>query len=180
MPHSLLYSIARVSGLGAITVLIAVSFAGAETPSTYKDPAEYCKAVGTIDAPDSRYTGPKTPDWMTTVFYTPDQIAEQKSAGVDPTTAVVWRCAEGAVLVCVQANSPHCGKADTNKTPTQAMNDFCAKSPNTEIIPLSVIGHENPMIYQWGCRGKEPFIIQQILQVDAQGYPAGLWQQVTP
>lgn len=80
MPHSLLYSIARVSGLGAITVLIAVSFAGAETPSTYKDPAEYCKAVGTIDAPDSRYTGPKTPDWMTTVFYTPDQIAEQKSA----------------------------------------------------------------------------------------------------
>ncbi len=29
------------------------------TQATYSDPFAYCAAVGTIDAPDARYTGPK-------------------------------------------------------------------------------------------------------------------------
>src|SRR5271170_4791115 len=31
---------------------------------TFGDPISYCRAVGTIDKPDSRYTGPKLPAWM--------------------------------------------------------------------------------------------------------------------
>ena len=47
-------------------------------------------------------------------------------------------------------------------------------------IPLYVIGHETPMIYDWGCHGKEPIIKSQVFRVDAQVYPAELWQTVTP
>jgi hypothetical protein len=112
--------------------------------------------------------------------YPAEAIAAQKKAGVDPARAIVWRCANGAVLICVQGNSPHCGKANTDKSPTKAMQDFCNETPNAEVIPLSVIGHENPMIYDWSCHGKTPKPGRQIFKVDAQGYPVELWEKVSP
>ena len=93
--------------------------------------------------------------------------------------AIVWRCASGTVLICVQGNAPQCGKASTSKTPTKAMQDYCTETPNADVIPLYVMGHETPMIYDWGCHGKEPIIKSQVFKVDAQGYPAELWQTVT-
>src|ERR671918_1505994 len=35
---------------------------GSGQPATFTDPFAYCAAVGTIDAPDSRYTGPNVPE----------------------------------------------------------------------------------------------------------------------
>jgi hypothetical protein len=116
---------------------------------------------------------------MVAKAYPPDAIKAQKDGGMDPKRSIVWRCASGTVLICVQGNAPQCGKASTSKTPTKAMQEFCAETPNSEVIPLYVIGHENPMIYDWGCRGKEPTIKSQVFKVDAQGYPAELWQTVT-
>ena len=80
----------------------------------------------------------------------------------------------------MQGNSPICGKANQDKTPTKAMADFCASSPNAEVIPLSVIGHENPMIYDWTCEGTKPTIARQIFTVDAQGFPVELWKATAP
>ena len=45
-------------------VLLAFAPVFAQTAQTYSDPVPYCKAVGTIDKPDARYTGPKLPAWM--------------------------------------------------------------------------------------------------------------------
>jgi hypothetical protein len=33
--------------------------------ATFTDPSTYCAVLGTIDAPDSRYTGPKVPEAVT-------------------------------------------------------------------------------------------------------------------
>jgi hypothetical protein len=44
------------------------------------------------------------------------------------------------------------------------MREFCAGQPNAEVIPLVVIGHENPMIYDWTCKGKEPAVTRQNLR----------------
>ena len=85
----------------------------------------------------------------------------------------------GKIWACVQGNSPICGKANQEKTPTKAMREFCAGQPNAEVIPLSVIGHENPMIYDW-LQGQEPAIAQQIFTVDARGFPADLWKEIAP
>ena len=43
-----------------------------------------------------------------------------------------------------------------------------------------MIGHENPMIYDWTCKGKQPTITKQIFTVDVQGFPADLWKAITP
>ena len=162
-----------------MAALLTLSAAQAETPSGPGDPTAYCKSVGTIDAPDSKYKGPAAPDWMVAAVYPPDAIKAQKSAGMDPSKSIVWRCAAGAVLVCVQGNSPQCGKASKSRVPSAAMRGFCSETPNAEVIPLSVIGHENPMIFEWVCHGKEPGIKRQIFKVDAQGFPAELWQAVS-
>ena len=66
------------------------------------------------------------------------------------------------------------------KTPTKAMREFCAGQPNAEVIPLVVIGHDHPMIYDWTCKGKQPTVAQQIFTVDARGFPAELWKAIAP
>jgi hypothetical protein len=170
---------ARGLTLASVAALLAAAPAMAETPAAPGDPIAYCKAAGTIDAPDASYKGPAVPDWMVAAVYTPAELKAQKSGGKDPRRAIVWRCAAGAVLVCVQGNSPHCGKASTSRAPTPAMREFCTATPNAEVIPLAVIGHENPMIFEWACHGKEPAITSQVFKLDAQGFPVELWEKVT-
>jgi hypothetical protein len=46
---------------GIITSAVS-SAPGSGQPATFTDPFAYCAALGTIDAPDSRYTGPKVPE----------------------------------------------------------------------------------------------------------------------
>ena len=167
----------RLLLVSLISVLV-VSQARADTQFT--DAVAYCAAVGNIDAPDARYTGAKVPDWMVTALYTKDEIKAQKKSKVDPARAVVWRCMGGKVWGCVQGNAPICGKANREMKPTAAMREFCASQPNADVIPLSVIGHENPMIFDWSCRGKKPAIARQIFSVDARGFPSELWKEIAP
>ena len=136
------------------------------------DPASYCQAAGNVDLPDARYTGPAVPDWMVAALYSTEELKAQKASKVDPARAVVWRCMQG--------NSPICGKANQEMRPSKAMGEFCADQPGAEVIPLSVIGHENPMIYDWSCKGKKPAIARQIFTVDARGFPAELWKEIAP
>jgi hypothetical protein len=165
------------AALGSIYLGVTIAHA-ADKPFT--DALAYCHAVGNADAPDARYTGAPVPDWMVAALYSKDEIAAQKKAKVDPARAVVWRCMGGKVFGCVQGNSPICGKANQEMTPTMAMREFCAGQPNAEVIPLSVIGHENPMIYDWQCKGTKPAIARQIFTVDARGFPSELWQEIAP
>jgi len=120
------------------------------------------------------YTGPEVPDWMLTALYDPEEIAAQKAAGADVRRSVVWRCMQGQVFGCVQTNSPICGKANVRHKPTTAMVEFCASQPNASVIPLSVISHENPMVFEWTCRGKRPTSTRRIFNVDSRGFPGGL------
>jgi hypothetical protein len=164
-------------GLSAGLLLLAPAYA---TNTPLAEPGPYCQTVGNIDAPDARYTGPKVPDWMIAALYSNDEIKAQKKSKVDPARAVVWRCMGGKVWGCVQGNAPICGKANQEMKPTAAMREFCSGQPNAEVIPLVVIGHENPMIYDWTCKGKKPAIARQIFTVDAQGFPVELWKEIAP
>jgi len=94
--------------LVSTAALLGLSLARAETGAALTDPVAYCQSVGTIDAPDAKYKGPAVPDWMVAKAYPPEAIKARKSAGMDPAKTIVWRCASGAVLMCVQGNSPQC------------------------------------------------------------------------
>jgi hypothetical protein len=165
---------------GSLLTVLALGWCPLAAQAADAEAPAYCKAVGNIDAPDAKYSGPKIPDWMVAALYSPDEIKAQTEAGIDPARAIVWRCMGGKIWACVQGNAPICGKANQDKTPTKAMGAFCAGQPNADIIPLSVIGHENPMIYDWTCKGKLPTITKQIFTVDARGFPVELWKEIAP
>jgi hypothetical protein len=44
------------------TISAVSSPPGSSQPATFSNPFAYCTALGTIDAPDSRYSGPKVPE----------------------------------------------------------------------------------------------------------------------
>jgi hypothetical protein len=144
---------------------------------TYTDPFAYCSAVGTIDAPDSRYTG----DPVSLIIIQ----GYLKAAGVENNgeplqilqKSTIWRCMNKAVYVCnFGANLPCDSKADTDKNPTQPMQDFCKANPTADFIPMSVTGHTT--IYSWGCVNDTPKLLEQLDQPDAAGYLSRIWYRL--
>jgi hypothetical protein len=101
---------------------------------TFADPFAYCAAVGTIDAPDARYTGARMPESIARGL----KQALGAPAGAPLTPFLehsFWRCMDGQVYACtVGANIPCQEKADTSGTPTAAMADFCRSRPGQDVI----------------------------------------------
>jgi hypothetical protein len=151
--------------LSVIAMMLATSAAFAQT---FTDPVPYCKAVGTINKPDARYTGPKLPDWM----------AEKLNLKPSQGKMMEWRCANGEVLACLYgANIPCASKANTSRKPTQAIIDYCRQNPDSQFVPMVVTGHESTV--SWACHGPRPAMISSA-EVDAQGYATTYWQKVSP
>jgi len=149
------------------------------TQESFSDPFAYCDAVGQIDAPDARYTGPRMSDALYNDYL---QAAGLDASNNDPETfkqMTVWRCMNHQVYACnFGANIPCDSKANADKTPTQAMIDYCQSNQGSDFIPMAVTGHE--VIYSWHCVKDRPEILSQIDTVDAAGYQSGFWQRVEP
>jgi hypothetical protein len=167
--------------LGACSASPTPTSAPSEVPAqeTYSDPFAYCAAVGQIDTPDARYTGPLMSDSLFKDYL--------KAAGLDPSTnypdafkqMTTWRCMDSKVYACnFGANIPCDSKANTDKTPTQAMIDYCTQSPDSDFIPASVTGHT--VIYSWHCKKDVPEILDQVFTVDAAGYQSSFWVALEP
>jgi hypothetical protein len=154
--------------LFAVPVLLAFSPVLAQTARTYANPIPYCKAVGTIDKPDARYTGPKLPAWM----------AGKLNMQPDQGELMEWRCANGAVLACQYgANIPCDSKAMASKEPTQAIIDYCRQNADSQFVPMYVTGHDTSV--SWACHGSRPVVIHSA-EVDQQGYQKDYWHKVSP
>ncbi|MFN2290158.1 MAG: DUF333 domain-containing protein [Anaerolineae bacterium] len=146
-------------------------------PETYSDPFAYCAAVGTLDAPDARYTGPQVPESLAqglqAALNAPETPLEVLQNGTS------WRCMDGQVYACfVGANLPCDAKADTDRALGQEAADFCQQNPNSDFIPAAVTGRET--IYEWRCRDGAPEIVQQLFQPDAQGFISEFWYKIEP
>ncbi len=145
---------------------------------SFSDPFAYCAAVGTIDAPDARYTGAKVPDSIAKAL--------QKATGAAPDAPLTifvqnsyWRCMDGKVYGCFGgANLPCTAKADTNRTPTAEEKDFCKANPNADVVPAVVAGRET--VYEWQCKNGAPEIVKQLATPDARGFLSQFWYQLAP
>jgi hypothetical protein len=146
-------------------------------PATFTDPFQYCKAVGTIDAPDARYTGPQVPlavaEGLRKAFGLPD------SAPLEPfQRGTSWRCMEGKLFACtVGANLPCQEKADVSRTPSQGMADFCKVNPGADVIPAYVTGRAT--VYLWRCSQGAPEVVRQVTQPDSRGFLANVWHEIS-
>lgn len=143
----------------------------------FNDPFADCAAVGTINAPDARYTGVKVPSSVVQALRRVAGIADTApdSLLVHGTT---WRCMNGNVYACfVGANIPCDSRADTSRTPSAAMRTYCQQNPGADAIPAFVTGRAT--VYQWRCTKETPTIDRQVIQVDQAGYPADFWYKLT-
>lgn len=146
--------------------------------STFTDPFAYCAALGTIDAPDSRYTGSKVPEAVARGL----KRALGAPAGA-PFESFLrntsWRCMGGMVYACTMgANLPCQEKADTSRDPTQGMTDFCRNNPQAEVIPAVVTGRTT--IYAWQCTDGMPEVVRQFAHADARGFLSTIWYAISP
>lgn len=146
---------------------------------SYDDPYAYCAAVGQIDAPDAHYTGPKMSDALFKDYLRAAKLDENGDYPDTFKQMTTWRCMEGKVYACnFGANIPCDSKANTDKTPSQAITDYCKENPGAEFIPMAVTGHN--VIYNWHCKNDTPEILEAFDTVDAAGYASSFWQALTP
>ena len=144
--------------------------------ANFSDAFAYCAAVINIDAPDARYTGAKMPDNVLTGL-----IAAAKVSATMPKDVLAqqsfWRCMNSKVYACmVGANLPCQEKADTNKTPGAALNDFCKANPSASVIPAAVTGRAT--VYEWKCVSGKPEIAKEVFKADARGFIADFWYEI--
>jgi putative hemolysin len=142
---------------------------------SYSDPFLYCNAVGTIDAPDERYTGEKIPEILVQDIVALGLVTADAPKEIQQNAT--WRCMDSSVWVChFGANIPCSEKADLNQTPTPAMEDFCKANPTAEAIPAATTGRAT--VYEWKCTDGKPTVGQQILNADPQGFISEFWYQL--
>ncbi len=145
--------------------------------TTYLDPFGYCKAVGTIDAPDSRYVGPKFPDSLIRSMVIQGLVSADSPS--DFQKNAMWRCMDNKVWVCqFGANIPCREKADTSTDPLPDVIDYCKANPTAAAIPAYVTGRTT--IYDWTCKDGKPQIVRQVINADKQGYPVSYWTELKP
>src|SRR5262245_8372094 len=166
-------------GARAAAALLPVSLLPCAGPGqTYPAPFGYAAAVGTIDAPDARYTGAAVPpaiaEGLRRAFNAPaDASTELFTRGTS------WRCADGRVYACnVGANLPCSAKADTSRTPSAPIAEFCRQNPAAQVIPMVVTGRAT--IYEWRCAGGVPVIERQVTAPDSRGYLQHIWYPISP
>ncbi len=146
--------------------------------ATFSDPFAYCKAVGTIDSPDSRYVGQQVSKviakGLKKAFGAPGDAPLEAF-----TKGTYWRCMDGKVYACnVGANLPCEEKADTSREPNQGMLEWCESNSDSEFIPAYASGRAT--VYEWRCKGKEPEIVKEISKPDVAGYISNIWYEITP
>ena len=160
-----------------LAVLVLAPPAAASEP-TFDDPYAYCAAVGTIDAPDSRYTGPKMPEFLAEALR--DKFAAPRDASLEAfVNNSFWRCMDGKVYACnVGANIPCQEKADASRAPSQGMVDYCENNRDTDHIPAFVTGRAT--IYLWSCRDGKAVVAEELTKADARGFLANSWYELSP
>jgi hypothetical protein len=150
----------------------------AGTAAAFTDPFAYCAAVGTSDSPAPPYAGPTLPDsviaGLKKALDMPDDVpAEVLQNGT------FWRCMNGKVYACfVGANLPCEAKANTDRTPTQALMEFCQQNPDADVVPMVVTGHDT--VYEWRCNNDQPEIVRQFAEADERGFVSNIWYEIAP
>jgi hypothetical protein len=142
---------------------------------SFTDPFRYCAAVGTIDTPDARYVGPALPE---EIVFGLREVLQIAPSSVPATFAALtsWRCRQGRVVACNRGidNSCHV-KADTQRTPSPAIEQFCQGAPNSDFVPPAVT---RASIYTWRCRQSQAEIIQERAPLDVRGFPSDSWHEI--
>lgn len=144
----------------AAGLLLAPAVQAAETP------AQHCRRMGTADA--TRPIAASLVPAAKRLFG-----LEAPDAAVRRTT--VFRCMDGAVLICTIGANLNCGKANKGRALLSAKR-YCREHGDAPFIPAFVTGHDT--IYRWQCQGGEAVTGEPAEALDARGFVERLWKLV--
>ncbi|HYX36506.1 MAG TPA: hypothetical protein VE954_25645 [Oligoflexus sp.] len=140
-------------------------------------PYAYCEKVRTMDSPEAVMLNSANTEEIVQALKR-GRILDA-SANFTSTDACRWRCMDGSVYACCTgANLPCDVKADTSRTPSHGMTQYCTENPNTPSIPAYATGRAT--VYLWKCSGTTPVADKQVLQLDKRGYQVDFWHRVGP
>lgn len=142
------------------------------------EPWAYCRAAGTVDAPESLPLDPDASavlmERVRETFELSDEMPEDVLAA-----GTVWRCMDGQVWGCVVGANLPCGeKAGTDRTPSEAMREHCREQPDAETIPAFVTGRAT--VYTWRCVNGQAEVDGQWSEPDPRGFHAEIWRRIEP
>ena len=91
--------LAACSSLSNVTVTATPAPVTTETKGiqTFTDPFSYCTGVGTIDSPDSRYTGPKITEEIVKGYLRAAGLEENSAYTEHFKESTIWRCMNNKV-----------------------------------------------------------------------------------
>lgn len=127
MPRPLARHLAAV-GVSITAAVVAACSADTASARSHADPFAYCSAVGNVDVPDGRYTGPAMPPAVA------EGLRRALGAAADApielfTRGASWRCMGGTPYACsVGANLPCRERADTSRAPAVAVTESAGSS----------------------------------------------------
>jgi putative hemolysin/predicted secreted protein len=177
-PTAIPPTVARAAAVPTTAPTQAPTVPPTSAAPSYADAFAYCSAVGNVDVPDARYTGPKMPDAVLTALVKAAKISPDMPKDL-LTQASFWRCMNSKVYACtVGANLPCQEKADTSKEPGAALNDFCKTNPSAASIPAAVTGRAT--VYDWKCVSGKPQVNKELFKADARGFIADFWYELAP
>lgn len=127
-------------------------------------PAQHCRRVGADDAlrPIPALLVPAAKRLFG--LDAPDSVVQRST---------VFRCLDGAVLICTSGANLPCGKANEDRHLASA-GRYCRENPDASSIPMFVTGHDT--IYAWRCRGAEADAGEPAEPLDPRGFMARLWK----
>lgn len=149
---------------GALTALAASPVAASPGDKA----VAYCRSVG-----DNNMINAVPPD-----------ILEETAKGMglalptDADTRAVWRCMDGAVMVCIAGGPRYCGRADTQVAPSPEARKYCQANAGAAEIPTWATGRDT--IFNWRCEGIEPLVASAARTVDKRGFVQEYWRVYTP
>ena len=140
---------------------VALSSASASSsaiPTSFSSPDEYCRAIGTTDAPDAS----RLSDGLAAL------TTQARTQTGLPQGEVRWRCMNAAVWICVQP----AGGLSCDKVPTAVDRVLiCAAHPDAKGIRTAA--------GDWSCDGFTPVVTQaQLSAPDSRGFDRGAWSRL--
>lgn len=134
---------------------------------TYTDPAAYCRAIGTVDAPGSPYRGPRA-------FPAALRAASLAAGQAD---LLSWRCMDGRVWACAMFSTMSCLKAPWTEPRRW---DYVLRNPDVRAECRRMRNEEcvGGTHCITGCAGGVPRINRSAYPIDRRGFARADWRPV--
>lgn len=140
-------------------------------PPTFDEPDAYCVANPNALGPDAGAAG-ALPQWLSNGWKLASNNAQQTNS-----FALRWKCSGGRVVACGSPiGEDFCSKPEAVTEASPEMSAYCADK-RKGAVPRELTGNTTSV---WVCKNRKPVLAGTRTDIDADGYLANTWLDITP